>query len=130
MYSEDMTDSKKTPEVEAKPAQDAKLESKTKRAKPGAPKSPYAVVTRGVTDAVKVSVGFGSNKSLSTHHVQRRLAERGYGEVYRDRDGFWRDGTQDALDAFATDAGFTEGTPKRDVLASLFENDGNIHLEE
>lgn len=95
--------------------------------KPTAPKSPRAAVSRTGVDDVKVSVGRDSGKSLSVHHIQRRLAERGYGEVYRDRDGFYQEHTQTALEAFAGDMGMDVAN-RREVLEALFENDSNVNL--
>lgn len=94
-----------------------------------APKSAYAVVGKGVQDPVLASVGAGSNKSLTVHHIQRRLAERGYGEVYRDRDGFWRDGTSAALEEFTEKHGLA-GKSHVEVLRALFENDDNVEIVE
>ena len=127
-----MTDTNETPEVEATPAQarkkstSAKVEE-TPKLEP-APKSAYAVVGRDVQDEVHLTVGYGSGKSLTAHHIQRRLAERGFGEVYRDRDGFWRDGTDDALFQFRTSRNLPEDASMREILTSLFENDDNVKI--
>ncbi len=94
-----------------------------------APKSGYAVVGKGVQDPVVASIGAGSNKSLTVHHIQRRLVERGFGEVYRDRDGFWREGTTDALNAFKESQGLQDAE-HIDVLRALFENDDNVEIVE
>lgn len=96
---------------------------------PVVPKSPYAVVGGGVQDPVMVNVDEGSAKSLSVHHIQRRLAERGFGDVYRDRDGFWREGTTDALRAFQEALGLQDAD-RVTVLRSLFENDDNVEIVE
>ncbi len=120
MYPEGMTDTEKTELPKGKPA---KVE------KPSAPKSRYAVVGKGVQDPVHISkLGIDGGKSLSVHHVQRRLAERGYGEVYRDRDGFWREGTEESFTAFRKDAGLPDDAELRRVLDELFDNDGNVEI--
>lgn len=118
-----------TPESEAADAESATLESSPVRARtvPASPKG-LAVSRKGVDD-VLATVGEGSNKSLSAHHVQRRLVERGYAkDVYRDRDGFWRAGTTAALEAFKRDESFDSEATHRQVLEALFENDENVRV--
>lgn len=104
---------------------DAKVEEKSKPE--AAPKSAYAVVSGKGVDDVKVSVNREAGKSLSVHHIQRRLVERGYPGVYGDRDGFWKDATQTALEEFAGDRDLDVAN-LREVLESLFENDSNVRL--
>lgn len=122
-----MADTEDKAPAEAKP-RGAKLEKAAAPAKRTAPKSARHIVSGGVVDQVRVSrLGPGTNKSLSVHHVQRRLTEWGYADVYRDRDAFWREGTTDALDAFKRDEKL-EDFELRDVLARLFENDANVEV--
>jgi hypothetical protein len=114
------------PKPEAAPAEPVKAK---RVAKPEAPKSPNARIMGRGPDPVRVSTGLGSGKSLTTHHIQRRLIERGFPSVYEDRDGFWREGTQSALNAFADVQGLSEAS-HRQILESLFENDDNVELKD
>lgn len=107
-----------------------KTETKAEPEKPQAPKSAYAVVGKGDRDRVLASARNGSGKSLSVHHIQRRLVEWGHGrDVYRDRDGFWREGTSAAFSAFAKSQGLSDAEHV-EILRALFENDGNVEIVE
>lgn len=117
--------------VQRRPSR-AKVEETEPRPEPvkeQAPKSPYAVVGGGKRDTVLATVDAGSGKSLSVHHIQRRLAERGHSSVFRDRDGFWREGTTDALNDYV-EAQKLDGSDRLAVLKSLFENDDNVEVVE
>ena len=94
-----------------------------------------AVVGNGVVDTVKVSAIVYKNlyakKSLSVHHLQRRLNELGYGEAYQDRDGWFGDRTKAALARFQADnkAG-ADGVPDLKTLRKLFAGDPNVEVAE
>lgn len=96
-------------------------------------KEPTAVVGEGDTDSVSLrNINYkdlAHRKSLSVHHVQRRLNELGYPEAYADRDGFYGDLTRDAVARFQKDRGLTEtGIVDADTLAALFDGDPNVSI--
>lgn len=96
-------------------------------------KEPTAVVGDGDTDPVSLaSIVYKDvkhRKSLSVHHVQRRLNEQGYPEAYADRDGFYGDLTRDAVARFQKDNGLVEtGMVDADTLAKLFDGDPNVTI--
>lgn len=92
-----------------------------------------AVVGNGEVDDVKlekiVFKNMYARKSLSVHHMQRRLAELGYDEALRDKDGFYGDLTKKALARFQ-EANKLEGNGMVDAstLTLLFTGDPNVNL--
>lgn len=92
-----------------------------------------AVVGNGEVDDVKLEKIVFKNmlarKSLSVHHMQRRLAELGYEEAARDKDGFYGDLTKRALARFQA-ANKLEGDGMVDgpTLTLLFTGDPNVNL--
>lgn len=97
------------------------------------PPSAYAVVGGGNVDDVFLSKIIYKNiyqkKSLSVHHVQRRLNERGYNKAYLDKDGFYGDLTKSAMEQFQKDNGIEgNGMPDLATLNLLFENDSNVRV--
>jgi hypothetical protein len=97
------------------------------------PPSAYAVVGANEVDDVFVSKVIYKNiyqkKSLSVHHVQRRLNERGYNKAYLDKDGFYGDLTKSAMEQFQKDNGIEgNGMPDLATLNLLFENDSNVRV--
>jgi hypothetical protein len=98
-----------------------------------APASAYAVVGNGERDDVTLSKivykNLVSKKSLSVHHVQRRLNERGYTVAYLDKDGFYGDQTKTAMAQFQADNKLPEtGLADMTTLLLLFENDSNVRV--
>jgi hypothetical protein len=94
-----------------------------------------AVVGNDAVDTVSVAAVVYKNlyarKSLSVHHVQRRLAELGFVESYRDRDGYYADHTRVAVSRFQTDRGLTvTGLLDRRTAEVLFEGDPNVRLTD
>lgn len=110
-------------EVEVK---EVKKKLKQVRAEPGP-----AVVSGGVTDDVYldrcVFKNLYARKSLTVHHLQRRLAELGYTEVLTDKDGWYGDITRDAVTAWQTDNN-TDATGIIDAATFLgiFKDDINV----
>ncbi len=70
-----------------------------------------------------------AQKSLSVHHLQRRLMELGYGEAYADRDGSLGALTQSSVSAWQKDNGQeVTGLPTGAQLQSIFEGDHNVKV--
>lgn len=98
-----------------------------------APKSEYAVVSNNDKDEVSLSKVVYKNlvakKSLSVHHIQRRLNERGYTQAFLDKDGFYGDHTKEAMAKFQKDSKLSgEGMPDLETLNKLFDNDDNVKV--
>lgn len=94
-----------------------------------------AVVSNDTVDTVSLAAVIYKNlharKSLSVHHVQRRLTELGYVAAYRDRDGYYADHTRGAVLAFQTDRQLTvTGQLDRPTAEALFEGDPNVRLTD
>lgn len=94
-----------------------------------------AVVGNGVVDTVKLSSIVYKNlyakKSLSVHHLQRRLNEFGYSEAYQDRDGWFGDKTKKALAKFQLNNKVgADGVPDLKTLNKLFAGDPNVEIAE
>jgi hypothetical protein len=94
-----------------------------------------AVVGNGVVDTVNLSSIVYKNlyakKSLSVHHLQRRLNELNYTEAYEDRDGWFGDKTKSALARFqASNKVGADGIPDLDTLKKLFAGDPNVEVAE
>lgn len=70
-----------------------------------------------------------ARKSLSVHHVQRRLSELGYRDAYTDKDGWYGDLTKAAVLAYQQDCGIPgDGIIDAGTLNSLFEDDPNVQV--
>jgi peptidoglycan hydrolase-like protein with peptidoglycan-binding domain len=95
------------------------------------PAAVHAVVSGEATDAVHLSKCIYKNafarKSLTVHHVQRRLVELGYKVVDSDKDGWYGDMTKLAVSQFQVDNG-TEGDGVMDAatFSDLFAGDHNV----
>jgi len=104
----------------------------SKPVKPPKPVEPYAVVGAGATDNVLYSCALPearakTRKSLTIHHLQRRLKELGYQEAYADLDGRWGMLTTASVNGWLTDNGFEPAgdlTPEQ--FAAVFEGDINV----
>lgn len=93
-----------------------------------------AVVGLGEKDAVKVSSIIFKNeyarKSLSVHHLQRRLSEVGFVDAAKDKDGYFGDYTRRALRLFQQSAGLDpDGEVSLATLNKLFDGDPNVIVE-
>lgn len=92
--------------------------------------APGQAVT-GATDPVypsKLIYDPHNLKSLTVHHLQRRLAEVGYAEAAAGIDGQYDTLTERAFLAWQSDNDF-EGTPDVDQLSALFDGDPNVSVE-
>jgi hypothetical protein len=70
-----------------------------------------------------------ARKSLTVHHLQRRLAELGYSDAAADRDGWYGDLTKEAVKAFQGDnklegAGIIDAT----TFERIFAGDPNVKV--
>lgn len=93
------------------------------------------VVGNGVVDEVSASKIIYKNqlarKSLSVHHLQRRLNELGYVEAYKDRDGYFGDKTRVAVAKFQEANNLhPNGEISKELLDLLFTNDPNVAVED
>jgi peptidoglycan hydrolase-like protein with peptidoglycan-binding domain len=90
-----------------------------------------AVVGKGDTDEVFLSrcvyKSRVTRKSLTVHHLQRRLVELGYTEARTDKDGWYGDHTLLAVKAFQSDRGLSaSGIVDADTLVAVFSDDHNV----
>lgn len=70
-----------------------------------------------------------ARKSLSVHHLQRRLNELGYTDAYADKDGWYGDLTKLSVLKFQADAGLDPVEPgivDADTLQSIFVGDPTV----
>lgn len=95
------------------------------------PASAYAVVGNSDTDYVYPSKCVYKNmlhkKSLSVHHLQRRLMEWGYPDAYSDKDGYYGDPTKKSVAEFQSARGLeATGMVDYETLTLIFEGDTNV----
>lgn len=70
-----------------------------------------------------------SKKSLSVHHLQRRLNELGFTTAFLDKDGWFGDGTKIAIEDFRKSKGIVaSGLIDAETLKVLFEGDAGVNL--
>ena len=68
-------------------------------------------------------------KSLTIHHLQRRLEELGYNDVVGDKDGWLGELTMIAIEKFQQDKGLAStGTVDADTFRQIFEGDSNVNV--
>jgi peptidoglycan hydrolase-like protein with peptidoglycan-binding domain len=94
-----------------------------------------AVVSDGLVDSVYLSKAIYrknlAKKSLTVHHLQRRLNELGYSVAYADKDGWSGDGTQIAIDSFRADKKIeATGQIDKATFLAIFENDPNVDPQD
>jgi peptidoglycan hydrolase-like protein with peptidoglycan-binding domain len=122
-----------TPEAEPEVQPEAEP---TPKPKPVAPPvaAPNAVVGKGERDDVLLSRMVFQNphahKSLSVHHLQRRLTELGYGEAGADQDGLIGTLTVSAIYKYQTDNKNLnrDGIVDADTLQAIFDGDPNCNV--
>ena len=93
-----------------------------------------AVVGGGDTDAVLLSrcvyKSKATRKSLSVHHLQRRLVELGYADAMGDKDGWYGDLTLLAVKAFQAANNLKgEGIVDAETLVAIFKDDANVTVD-
>lgn len=119
-----------TPEPEAEPA--PTLKRKTENATELEPAATH-VVGNGDKDEVYLKQCVYKNayarKSLTVHHLQRRLAELGYSDAAADRDGWYGDLTKESVKAFQGDNKL-DGTGVMDATTfeRIFAGDPNVKV--
>jgi peptidoglycan hydrolase-like protein with peptidoglycan-binding domain len=96
-----------------------------------APAPTRHVVSGGDTDDVYLDKCVYKNKfarkSLTVHHVQRRLTELGYRDAGSDKDGWYGDLTHMAVASFQKDRSFAgEGCMNSETFVALFDGDQNV----
>ena len=68
-----------------------------------------------------------SRKSLTVHHLQRRLAELGYGEASADLDGWYGDLTKESVRQYQGDNNLeATGVMDADTFKRIFKGDPNV----
>lgn len=92
-----------------------------------------AVVSNNTVDYVRLSAIVFKNvharKSLSVHHLQRRLNELGYTEAFADKDGYYGDKTREAVGRFQGDNNLPGGgLVDQGTIDLLFRGDPNVLL--
>lgn len=111
----------------------AKPQSTNIQDKLGLPKEPYAVVGNWDQDTVQMSSikfkNIYSKKSLSVHHLQRRLNELGYVDAYSDQDGWFGELTYNALEEWRKASDLPQGGDLSfEELKAIFKDDPNVIL--
>jgi len=91
------------------------------------------VVGKGDADDVYLAKCVYKNiyerKSLTIHHLQRRLEELGYKDVIGDKDGWLGDLTKIAIEKFQKDKGLdATGNVDADTFRKIFEGDSNVNV--
>jgi peptidoglycan hydrolase-like protein with peptidoglycan-binding domain len=95
--------------------------------------APKVAVSGAAKDDVLLSACVFKNvyarKSLTIHHVQRRLAELGYRDAGSDKDGWYGDLTKRAVAAFQKDAKLGEsGIIDAATLEAIFDGDPYVSV--
>jgi len=68
-------------------------------------------------------------KSLTIHHLQRRLEELGYKDVVGDKDGWLGELTMMSVEKFQQDKGLAAtGKVDADTFSKIFEGDTNVNV--
>ena len=97
-------------------------------------RAPYHVVSGGAVDPVLLSKAVPAGetrerKSLTVHHIQRALAEKGYSEAAADLDGRMGALTVLALTAWQVETGAEPtGRFTAETFAALFAGDPNVEV--
>lgn len=129
---DDTVEPEATPEIPApvvaknSVSTDPDAPAKKKRAHKSAPGQ---VVGKDKTDTVAVSrlvFGARARKSLSVHHLQRRLNDLGYPEAYADQDGWAGPLTERSVSQWQKDNGYPVGKITGAQATALFEGDPNV----
>jgi peptidoglycan hydrolase-like protein with peptidoglycan-binding domain len=95
------------------------------------PATPNAVIGTGDTDIVYLSKCIYKNmyarKSLTVHHLQRRLTELGYTVADSDKDGWYGELTKEAVAQAQKDLGIADtGIIDAGTFAAIFDGDHNV----
>jgi hypothetical protein len=118
------------PAVEVTP-EPVVIEEPKPKAKPEPVESVSYVVGTGDTDQVLLKQCVYKNpyarKSLTIHHLQRRLAELGYTDANADRDGWYGDLTVKSVKEFQKAKGLEDtGMMNAETFKLIFAGDKNV----
>ena len=97
------------------------------------PPTTYAVVGGGAVDPVHLSkCVFKSTthkRSLTVHHLQRRLNEWGFVDAYLDKDGYFGDLTLKSVNEFRAMRGIVSDLAiDAETFSAIFEGDSNVSV--
>lgn len=118
--------------VETEPVSTPK-KSKPEPVTSSVPPTTYAVVGGKKKDDVHLSRAIYKNlrqrRSLTVHHIQRRLVEWGFKEAHIDQDGFYGDRTKKSVAQFQESLGLeATGLMNAETMTRLFEGDTNVTI--
>lgn len=113
----------------AEEAEEKKTPARKKTDNSVSPKT--AVVGKEDTDPVFLSRiiyrNIAAQKSLSVHHLQRRLNDLGYTDAYADKDGFYGDLTKMSVEKYQKDNDLlVTGIVDEGTLTAIFDGDPNV----
>jgi peptidoglycan hydrolase-like protein with peptidoglycan-binding domain len=113
---------------EPKPAQPVAVEPPRREV----PQPSAAVSGKNVDDVLLAQCIYknpAARKSLTVHHLQRRLNELGYTDANADKDGWLGDLTKLAIEKFQKAKGLSvTGSVDADTLKKIFEGDRNVNI--
>jgi hypothetical protein len=96
------------------------------------PKAAQAVSGNGVDEVFLANCIYKNvfaRKSLSVHHLQRRLIELGFKDADADKDGWLGDETVSAIKNFQASKGLdVTGSVDATTLTKIFEGDHNVQV--
>jgi len=96
------------------------------------PEAVYSVSGNGIDEVLLANCIYKNvyaRKSLSVHHLQRRLAELGFNDASSDKDGWLGDETVSAIKKFQASKGLEEtGSIDATTLTKIFEGDHNVKV--
>lgn len=96
------------------------------------PATPFVVSGKEVDDVALSAMVYKNpinRKSLSVHHLQRRLNELGFTSAFLDKDGWLGDGTKIAIEDFRKSKNLpNSGLIDAETLKVLFEGDAGVNL--
>ena len=96
------------------------------------PKATQAVSGNAVDEVLLANCIYKNiyaRKSLSVHHLQRRLIELGFKDADADKDGWLGDETVAAIKKFQASKGLdVTGSVDATTLTKIFEGDHNVHV--
>ena len=98
-----------------------------------APPTTYAVVSGGDIDPVHLSKcvykSLTHKRSLTVHHLQRRLKEWGFVDAYLDKDGYFGDLTLKSVNEFRAAKGIvSDEAMDAATFSAIFEGDTNVSV--
>lgn len=96
------------------------------------PQASHAVSGEDVDDVILANCVYKNvyaRKSLTVHHLQRRLIELGYKDADADKDGWLGDETVASIKDFQADKGMdVTGSVDADTFIKIFEGDVHVRV--